>query len=229
MHVVRGRGDKDTTGRGIPLGAIQKREAGESSGANQSYVRSIGCDQPTTAIRTGQIIMRDLLHSALTALMLAACAAPASGPRVANNPCEDPQYLALKAQPVDSLSEREYQQLQQGNTACAQVAAVLAASADDESRRPPRHLDTDAWTQAMANESGSEIHIRNKSPVAIIVTEITLTTCINLADPCGTHRPRVRIEPGSARRVLRLRYGTGLAASTFAYTYRVEPADPERN
>jgi hypothetical protein len=173
--------------------------------------------------------MRYLLSAALTSLMLAACAAPASGPRVANNPCEDPQYLALKAQNVDSLSEREFQQLQQGNAACAQVAAVLAASADDAPRRRPAHLDTDAWSQAMANESGSEIHIRNKSPVAIIVTEVTLRTCINMADPCGTHRPRVRIEPGSARRVLRLRYGTGLAASTYAYSYRVEPADPERN
>lgn len=173
--------------------------------------------------------MRHLLSAALTPLMLAACAAPASGPRVANNPCEDPQYLALRAQPVDSLSEREFQQLQQGNAACAQVAAVLAASSNDAPRRPPRHLDTDAWSQGMANENGTEIHIRNKSPVAIIVTEITLTTCINMADPCGTHRPRVRIEPGSARRVLRLRYGTGLAASTYQYRYRVEPADPERN
>jgi hypothetical protein len=173
--------------------------------------------------------MRYLLSAALTSLMLAACAAPASGPSVANNPCEDRQYLALKAQPVDSLSEREFQQLQQGNAACAQVAALLAASADDAPRRPPVRLDTDAWTQSMANESGSEIHVRNKSTVAIIVTEVTLISCINMADPCGTHRPRLRIEPGDARRVLRLRYGTGLGSSTYQFRYRVEPADPERN
>lgn len=96
-------------------------------------------------------------------------------------------------------------------------------------RRPrPEHLDTDAWTQAMANESGQEIHIRNKSTIPIIVTEVTLSSCMNLADACGAHYPRVRIEAGDARRVLRVRYGGGNIVSSFQYRYRVEPADPER-
>lgn len=102
-----------------------------------------------------------------------------------------------------------------------------AASAGE--RRVPEHLDTDAWTQAMANETGQEIHIRNKSTVPIIVTEVTLSSCMNLADACGAHYPRVRIEAGSVRRVLRVRYGGGNIVSSFQYRYRVEPADPERS
>lgn len=174
--------------------------------------------------------MRRFLSAAAASVVLAACAAPASGPRVANNPCEDPQYLALKAQSLDSLSQREYQQLQEGNTACAQVAAVLAASTSETPRRRvPEHLDTDAWTQAMANETGSEIHIRNKSTVPIIVTEVTLTSCTNLVEPCGSHYPRVRIEAGDARRVMRLRYGGNNIGASFQFRYRVEPAEREQN
>ncbi|HEU0302080.1 MAG TPA: hypothetical protein VFR37_21675 [Longimicrobium sp.] len=101
------------------------------------------------------------------------------------------------------------------------------ASDADEPRRQVR-LDTDAWTQAMTNESGQEIHVRNKSNVPIIVTEVILSSCMNLVEPCGSHFPRVRIEVGDARRVMRIRYGGG-ANSNFLYSYRVEPADPERN
>jgi hypothetical protein len=162
-------------------------------------------------------------------LALAACAAPAAGPRVANNPCEDPAYRALKAQPVDSLSEREYQQLQEGNTACAQVTALLARSAAGGNPRPQGRLDTDAWTQAIPEQPGQEIHIRNNSNVPIIGTQVTLNSCINLADPCGSHHPRIRIQPGDARRVLRVRYRDGQVNSSFQYSYRVEPADPGRN
>jgi hypothetical protein len=173
--------------------------------------------------------MRQIISTAVAAFILTACAAPAAGPRIANNPCDDPAYRALKAQPVDSLSQREFQQMQQGDAACAQVAAVLAASANDAPRGPEPRIDTDAWTQAMANESGQEIHIRNTSNVPIIVTEVTLNSCINLADACGRHFPRVRINVGDVRRVLRVRYGTGTITSSFQYSYRVEPADPGRN
>ncbi len=175
--------------------------------------------------------MRQIISAAAASLVLAACAAPASGPRVANNPCDDPAYRALKAQPVDSLSQREFQQMQQGDAACAQVTAVLAAAAtSDAPRGPEPRIDTDAWTQAMANESGQEIYIRNKSNVPILVTEVELNSCMNLADPCGSRYPRVRINVGDVRRVLRVRYGnSGHVVSSFQYSYRVEPADPERN
>jgi hypothetical protein len=131
--------------------------------------------------------MRSLLSAALTSLLLAACATPASGPRVASNP----------------------------------------ASSNDEPH-PSEHLDTETWARGgMANfVRVTEIHIRNKSHVPIIVTEVRLSTCINIA--CVTHRPGVRIEPGSIRRVLQLRGGM-LAASSFRYSYRVEPADADRN
>jgi hypothetical protein len=155
-------------------------------------------------------------------LLFAACATPAAGPRVANNPCDDPQYRALKAQPVDSLSQREYQALQEGDAACAEITRILASSSGAAPRREER-IDTDAYTQAMRNDEGSEIYVRNLSSVPIIVTSVTLTSCVNLADPCNTQYVRVRIPIGDARRVLRVRYRVGGISSRFLYSYQVEP------
>jgi hypothetical protein len=171
--------------------------------------------------------MRHRLLPLAAALVLAACAT--AGPRVANNPCEDPAYRALKAQPVDSLSEREFKQLQQGDAACAQVQAVLATTANDAPRPHEVRVDTDGYTQAMQNELGSEIFIRNKGNVAIMVTSVTLTSCVGIRDVCGTSHPRVRINPGDARRVLRVRYQNEGLNGSFQYTYRVEPVDPGQN
>lgn len=163
---------------------------------------------------------------AAAALVAAACAAPATGPRVANNPCNDPQYRALKAQPVDSLSAREYEQLQAGDAACAEVTRLLAANANDNASGPPARLETDGYQQALSSGEGAELFIRNRSTVPIIVTSVTLSNCIAISDPCNTYNPRTRINPGDARRVLRVRYQTGTMASSFRWAYRVEPADP---
>lgn len=153
----------------------------------------------------------------------------AAGPRVANNPCEEPAYRALKAQPVDSLSEREYAQLQQGDAACGQVTAVLAAaSAGSQPRGPQPVLDTEAHTAAMQNELGSEIFIRNKGNVPVLVTSLTLTACAGVRDFCGTQHPRVRIEPGDVRRVARVRFREAMVGS-FQYSYRVEPVAPAQD
>lgn len=168
---------------------------------------------------------------ALTApLLMAACAT--AGPRVANNPCEDPQYRALKAQPVDSLSEREYAHLQEGNAACEQITRLLASSAANaanDPRRPPERLETDAYTQAMDNELGQEIFVRNTSTVPLIVTSVTLTNCVGVRDVCGTTHPRVRINPGDARRVARVRYREDTPTGTFRYAYRVEHVPPSQD
>ena len=110
----------------------------------------------------------------LLPVLMAACA-PASGPRVVNNPCDEPSYRALKARSVDSLSKREYEQLQRGDAACANMTQLLAASASAEPRRPPPRLDTDADTQAMQSELGSEIFIRNR---AVSYTHLTLPTIL---------------------------------------------------
>lgn len=159
----------------------------------------------------------------LLPMLMAACA-PASGPRVVNNPCDEPSYRALKARSVDSLSKREYEQLQRGDAACANIQ-LLAASTSAESRRPPPRLDTDAYTQAMQSELGYEIFIRNKSNVPIIVTSVTLTGCVAVRDVCGTQYPRTRINPGDVRRVMRVHYQAESVRASFQYTYRVEPAD----
>lgn len=168
-----------------------------------------------------------ILFMAAALLFAAACAAPASGPRVVNDPCQDPQYLALKAQPVDSLSQREYQLLRDAAAACARVTELAAAGGDAPAR--PGHLDTDAWTEPARNESGAEIFVRNKSTVPIIVTEVELVNCSNLADACGTTYPRIRLAPGDVRRVRRVRYGANGINSRFQFRYSVAPAEPERN
>jgi hypothetical protein len=161
-------------------------------------------------------------------LMVAACAT--AGPPVANNPCNAPAYRALKARPAESLSEREQKELRQGDTACGQVTAVLASNANGGGGRRPEapRLDTDAYTQAMQHELGSEIFVRNNGNVAILVTSLTLTACSGVRDFCGTQHPRVRIEPGDVRRVARVRFREAVVGS-FQYSYRVEPADPTQN
>ena len=161
-------------------------------------------------------------------LLMAACAT--AGPRVVNNPCDDPQYRGLKAQPVDSLSEREYAQLQEGNAACEQITRLLAsASSGPDAPRAPERLETEAYTQAMDNELGQEIFIRNTSTVPLIVTSVTLTNCVAVRDVCGTTHPRVRINPGDARRVARVRYRVDMPTGTFRYTYHVEPVPPSQD
>ncbi|HEX6908880.1 MAG TPA: hypothetical protein VF142_00715 [Longimicrobium sp.] len=167
--------------------------------------------------------MRTLLLALATPLLMAACAT--AGPRVTNNPCDDPQYRALKAQPVDSLSEREYAQLQEGSAACEEITRVLAggAVASRPGSRQPGRLDTESYTQAMEHEPGSEIFIRNTSSVPILVTSVTLNSCVGIRDACGTHHPRVRINPGDARRVLRVRFRADAITNTYTYLYRVEP------
>jgi hypothetical protein len=169
--------------------------------------------------------MRRLLLAA--PLLMAACAT-AAGPRVANNPCDDPQYRALKAQPVDSLSAREYEQLQEGDAACAQVTRVLAASAGTD-RGPETRVDTEAYTQAMQNQQGSEIYIRNLGNVPITVTSVTLMSCVGVQDPCGTTHPRTQINPGDVRRVMRVRYREAAWNASFRYSYHVEPARPRQD
>jgi hypothetical protein len=73
-------------------------------------------------------------------------------------------YRALKAQPVDSLSQREYQALQEGDAACAEITRILASSSSGAAApRREERIDTEAYTQAMRNDEGSEIYVRNLS------------------------------------------------------------------
>lgn len=170
--------------------------------------------------------MRTLLLALAAPLLMAACAS--AGPRVTNNPCDDPQYRALKAQPVDSLSEREYAQLQEGNAACEEITRLLAGTSSSSTAAPrrPERLDTEAYTRAMDNELGHEIYVRNTSTVPLMVTTLTVTNCVGVRDVCGTTYPRVRINPGDARRVGRVRYREDTPSGTFRYSYQVEPLTP---
>jgi hypothetical protein len=210
------------------LGASANSLVRGQSGAIRQEREYYGDDRRQSIHLASRPLVRLALFAAAATLIAAACAAPATGPRVANNPCEDPAYRALKAQPVDSLSTREYEQMQAGDAACAEVTRLLAANANDRTsgpRQPVPGRETDSYTQAMTTGLGAEIFVRNRASFPIIVTSVTLLNCVGIADPCNTYNPRTRINPGDARRVLRVRYVTGGVASSYSYSYRVEAAD----
>jgi hypothetical protein len=114
--------------------------------------------------------------------------------------------------------------------ACASAEPPATSNPNANAAPRPRdvRIETDEYTQAMQNDLGSEIFIRNRGNVPIIVTSVTLMSCVNIREVCGTSHPRTRINPGDARRVMRVRYHDGMNGS-FRYTYRVEPVDPAQN
>ncbi len=108
--------------------------------------------------------------------------------------------------------------------ACASAPASRPAAASaPEQRQENNRLHTETRTQAMSNAVGSEILVRNRTTVPIMVTSVTLTNCIGILDPCVTSFPRVVINPGDERRVMRVRFSESVASS-YRYTYRVEQA-----
>jgi hypothetical protein len=84
-------------------------------------------------------------------------------------------------------------------------------------------LSVEARTATMQGDIGQEILIRNQATVPIVVTSVTLTNCIGIREACVTHFPRVVINPGQERRVLRVRFSQTIAGS-YQFSYRVEPA-----
>lgn len=73
------------------------------------------------------------ITSVLSLALLGACAAPGTRPGYTPEPvpCVDPVYVELKAEPPDSLSEREWQRLRELDHACAVARASETRSADD--------------------------------------------------------------------------------------------------
>ena len=108
--------------------------------------------------------------------------------------------------------------------ACASTpASEPAAASAPQQRQENERLHTESRTQSMRNAVGAEIYVRNRATVPIRVTSVTLESCIGIADPCGTTHPRVVINPGDERRVMRVRF-IEKVANSYRYTYRVERA-----
>ncbi len=170
--------------------------------------------------------MKNLLtwSGVLLGIVAAACAhSPQAGPQLVNSPCTDSQYLALKARPVDSLSEREYQFLRDRAQACLEVqkaTAVKATPARPTSAFDPHQMESFSKSGAFPNTD--DIYVRNNSNVTIVVVELRLLDCVNMATVCGTSYPRVTVGPGQTQRVMTV-HRIPDAASSFSFTFRAEP------
>lgn len=83
-----------------------------------------------------------------------ACTNPTSAPEAptpASSACADPLYLELHGEQPDSLSEREWERLQQFETAC-QIERTRAAAAVGLDR--DRHLEMWIWMPALMAMGG---------------------------------------------------------------------------
>lgn len=90
-----------------------------------------------------------------TALIIGwACTTPTSAPEAptpASSACADPLYLELRGEQPDSLSEREWERLQQMESACQieRTRATEGVSVDRD-----RHLEMWIWMPAMMAVGG---------------------------------------------------------------------------
>lgn len=177
--------------------------------------------------------MRKILLLAASLLALSALARPAAaqnGAAPPRNPCADSLYQALRARPLDALSEREYAYFQQREKACTdfQRFSALANQTPQAQRASRRPLDTEATTRQAALGNAADVFVRNNSDRPIIVNSIRLYDCQNLMTICGMHYPKVRIAPNQQRRVFTIRYGSEGAPSSYRFEYSVSGAEEEQ-
>ncbi len=146
-----------------------------------------------------------------------------AGPTTVNDPCADSQYLALKARPVNGLSEREYQLLRDQQRACLDIQKLKAKSAPaplSAADFDPRKLEAFSKTSAFPNTD--DIYVRNNSGVPIVVVEIRLVECVNMVTVCGTSYPRITVGPGQTQRVLTVHRSPD-EGSSFSFQFKAEP------
>lgn len=154
----------------------------------------------------------------------AACYAKPSGPTVYNDPCADSTYVALKAQPVDSLSQREYETFQMLERNCLAVQRLVRGdgSADRAPKRPVDLSQIKTWTEPSWTGSGQDIYFRNNGRFRVWITKIELVACSNIKTPCGPRNLRVRLEPGESQRVLTVEFRPSSTGSSYQYSYEVQ-------
>jgi hypothetical protein len=70
---------------------------------------------------------------------------------------------------------------------------------------------------------GSNIYVINNSSEPIVVTEVSLSECVNVWNPCVPARINRRLEPGQQAMVLTVRYLSSGAFSDFRYGVAWQP------
>ncbi len=139
-----------------------------------------------------------------------------------NDPCVDSAYLALKARPVDSLSEREFQLLRDHERLCLEVHQLTTGASGAQRTTLDPHLLRPS-TKPGVMPGTSDIVIENDSDVPVIITSVRLYDCLNIRTACTLSYPRVRIGPGQSQRVATVHAMEG-EPSSWAHRASVNPA-----
>ena len=161
-------------------------------------------------------------------LILACAPRGPEEPVVINDPCQDPRYLALAEQPVDSLSEREFQLLQQREQACLEVRKALSRvgtkPGPGQSAIRPDQIRT--WTEP-AEDGNQRIYFENTSDQKVAITGIRLFDCMGIRNTCGAKSLDLELEPGDRRMgyIVRFRPGS-TGGSRYRYTFQYEIRSP---
>lgn len=162
-------------------------------------------------------------------LALAAACVPMPGAgSPPSGPCQDSAYVAMRAQPVDSLSEREYQVFREREAACLEIQRARAG-ADEEGQRAVPPGAVQPWMIQARVEPGSapgemDIVVRNESDYRVMITAVRLYECRGTRTYCGLTRPNVAVHPHQERKVLTVRYFQNAAVRSFRFEYQFEPA-----
>jgi len=153
----------------------------------------------------------------------AACASKQHATPSAVGPCQDSLYLALRARPVDSLSEREFQLLRDRDRVCLETATLSAAGPARSA--PPASVNPNqvqGSTEAGLIPGTTDLYIENLSAAEIVISAVRLYDCVNITTACTVTRPQVRIPPGQELRVGMVR-AMPESASSFRWEYHYEP------
>lgn len=152
----------------------------------------------------------------------AAQAAPAS-------PCADSLYAALRAKPLQELSEREYQYFMQREKACTDYQTLNRLVNEPPAARAPapsRAPETETYTRESSFGAGADVYVRNISSKPIIVNSVRVYECQGVRDTsCGMHYPKAKLHPGQSRRVLTIRFIGESQRAGYRYTYHVSAAE----
>lgn len=156
----------------------------------------------------------------------AACASMPGGASPSSGPCQDSAYLAMRAQPVDSLSEREYEVFREREAACLEIQRARAGADEERERAVPAGA-VQPWMIEARVEPGSapgeqDIVIRNESDYRVMITALRLYECRGTRTFCGLTRPNVAIHPHQERKVLTVRYFQNAAVRSFQFEYQYQ-------
>lgn len=104
--------------------------------------------------------------------------------------------------------------------ALATLALPLFVAGAQKAYIAPSSTTVTARLEVMqGTRAGHEIWVTNGSTVALTVTAVALTSCVNIRQSCDTHRVNVKIPASSRRRVFRIERDVSSQSHTFRWTY----------